>query len=107
MANVLRPHAGFTIQALSTLELDGNFGFPCRGLSKKWGEQAAAVVCLRFLGLDEGKKRSLSTLNGNSQASKEVEVTLTEDNGSSNLIDANSELNPVECPQSNATVTVS
>ena len=64
-------------------------------------------MCLRFLGLDEGKKRALSTLNGNSQASKEVEVTLTEDNGSSNLIDANSELTPVECPQSDATLIVS
>ena len=32
----------------------GTFG--CRVMSKKWGEQAAAVVCLRYLGKHDGRR---------------------------------------------------
>ena len=38
-----------------------------RGLSKKWGEQAAAVVCLRYLGRDDGRKNVKTTQNGTTQ----------------------------------------
>ena len=41
----------------------------CRTSSKKWCEQAAAVVCLRYLGLHDGRK-SVATSQPTSSASQ-------------------------------------